>query len=70
MIVNKYKVMAFQKTKLIALNFCNQRIKTCLHINAVAREFRNKIVLIKTQVGTDLLMAKNVSTNGKVARER
>ena len=44
----------FQKTKLIALSFCNQRIKTCLHINAVAREFRNKIVLIKTQVGTDL----------------
>ena len=36
------------------LNFCNQRIKTCLHMNAVAREFGNKIVLIKTQVGTDL----------------
>ena len=46
--------MAFQKAKLIALNFCNQRIKTSLHINAVPREFRNKIVLIKTQVGTDL----------------
>ena len=53
-IVNKYKVMAFQKTKLITLNLCNQRIKTCLHINAVAREFRNKMVLIKTQVGTNL----------------
>ena len=25
--------MTFQKTKLIALNFCNQRMKTCLHIN-------------------------------------
>ena len=46
--------MAFQKTKLIALNFCNQRMERFLHINAVAREFRNKIVLIKTQVGTDL----------------
>ena len=46
--------MAFQNTKLIDLNFCNQTIKTCLHINAVAREFRNKIVLIKTQLGTDL----------------
>ena len=46
--------MAFQKTKFkIALNFCNQIIKTCLHINAVAREFRNKIVLTKTQVETD-----------------
>ena len=46
--------MAFQKMKLIALNFCNKRIKACLHINAVARGFRNKIVLIKTQVETDL----------------
>ena len=46
--------MEFQKVTLIALNFGNQRIKTCLHINAVAREFRNKIVLIKTRVGTDL----------------
>ena len=45
---------SFQKRKLIALNFCNKRIKTCLHINTVAREFRNKIVLIKTQVGTNL----------------
>ena len=45
--------MAFQKTKLIALNFCNQRMETCLHINAVAREFKNKIVSIKTNVGTD-----------------
>ena len=62
--------MAFQKTKLIALNFCNQRIKTCLHINAVAREFRNKIGLIKTQLGTDFSKAKNVSRNRKVAGER
>ena len=46
--------MAFKKTKLITLNLCNQRIKTCLHINAVAREFRSKMVLIKTQVGTNL----------------
>ena len=45
--------MAFQKTKLIALNFCNQRIKTCLH-NAVAREFRNKKGLDKNTGETDL----------------
>ena len=40
--------MAFQKPKLIALNLCNQRIKTCLHITAVAREFRNNMALITT----------------------
>ena len=70
MVLKKYKAMAFQKTKLIALNFCNQRINTCLHISAVAKEFKNKIVVIKTQMRTDLSIAKNVSTNRKVAGER
>ena len=57
------------KTKIIAQNFYNQRIKAFLHINAVAREQRNKIVLIKAQVGTDLKIAKNVCTKRKVAGE-